>query len=484
MADIPKKPDFREIAVSRDREMFAGYVGEIIGTHDPVLRGLGGDLDEYRRLLRDHQVKSCWQQRIRAVTSAEWDVEPGGSSTADKMAADWLRETLHGLRWDAVTAKMAHAQMYGYAVGECLYARDGQRVALDAIKVRRQERFGFDVDGNLRYLRHPGDAGAPVPPAKFWVLAADGDNDDDPHGLGLCHWLYWPVFLKRNGAVFWATALEKFGMPTAVGTYPEGADDPQSVTNLLAALRAIHGSSAVAFPAGFEYKLLEAVRTSGGDHERWMRYWDAAITKIILSQTMTTEDGSSRAQAEVHQDVADDVTKADADLLCESFNRSPVRWLTAWNFPTARPPRVWRRVEQQEDLTDRAKRDQVIAQTTGLRPTARYVHDTFGGEWEATPAATAQGAASPEFDEGVRDATDDLVDQVGTLAAPAIEGLYDQMRAILDRAIATGADFAEVQRELLALTAGPPPERLAEVMGQAMILSHLGGAVEMDEDDG
>lgn len=448
------------------------------GTHDPVLRGLGGDLEEYRRLLRDHQVKSCWQQRVRAVTSAEWEVEPGGTAAVDRQAADFLREQLTTVRWDAVTAKMQHAVLFGYAVAECLYARDGKHVILEALLVRRQERFGFDVDGQLRYLPRPGDAGEPVPPAKFWELRTDGDNDDDPHGFGLAHWLYWPVFLKRNGAIFWATALEKFGMPTAAGTYPAGSDD-LSVHSLMQALQAIHGSSAVAFPEGFEYKLLEATRSSGGDHEKWMKYWDGAIAKIILSQTMTTDDGSSRAQAEVHQDVADDVTKADADLLCESFNRGPARWLTAWNFPGARPPRVWRRVEPEEDLKARAERDEIISRTAGLRPTMKYVQDTYGGEWEAAPSpGTKPGALTPAFSEMPRDAVDDLVDQATGVSAPAIDDMVSAVRAIVHDA----TDFAEVQRRLLTLNAGGATERLAEAIGQALILAHLDGVAEADSD--
>jgi hypothetical protein len=71
---------------------------------------------------------------------------------------------------------------------------------------------------------------------------------------------------------------------------------------------------------------------------------------------MTTDDGSSRSQAEVHKGVADWVVKSDADLLCESFNRGPVAWLTEWNFPGAQPPRVWRHTEPAENLQARAER--------------------------------------------------------------------------------------------------------------------------------
>jgi len=482
-AEVPKKPEFKEVAASRDRDLYIGYVGEIVGTHDPILRGVGGDLDEYRRVMRDHQVKSCWQQRVRAVTSAEWDVEPGGKRPIDKEAAEFAKQQLQALRFDALTAKMANAFFYGYAVGECLWVRDGNRIVLRDVRVRKQERFGFDRDGALRLRKHLGDPyGEPVPPAKFWVLGAEGEDDDDPHGLGLAHWLYWPVFLKRNGAIFWATALEKFGMPTAAGAYPGGSDD-EAISNLLAALRAIHGSSAVAFPEGFEYKLLEAQRTAGGDHEKWLRYWDSAIAKVILSQTMTTDDGSSRAQAEVHQDVGDDVTKGDADLLCESFNTGPMKWLTAWNFPGAATPRVWRRVEPEEDLNQRAEREEIISRTTGLRPTRQHVEDTYGGHWETKPEApparppgqTYGTDIGAEFAEAEgRDAVDDLVDQVDELAAPLLGAMVEDVRRIVD----TSPTLEAAAKRLSAAFAEWTPGELEELLARGMMVAHLEGTVE------
>ncbi|SOE00659.1 DUF935 domain-containing protein [Caenispirillum bisanense] len=483
MGEKVVKPLLKEVAASRDVYLWDGYVGEIRGTPDPVLESIGGDLALYRGLLRDHQVKAVWQQRVQAMTAAEWVVEPGGDAAVDKEAADWLRDTLNGLRWDAVCAKMAHAQFFGFAVAELIYERDGGRIALADIRVRRQERFGFDRDGTLRLRRHLADwKGEPVPPAKFWVVKADGDNDDDPHGVGLGHHLWWPVFLKRNGARFWAIALEKFGMPTVLGHHPPGSPD-SDVQALLSSLMAVHGSTAIALPEGFKAELLEAVRSSGGDHERWMRYWDGAIAKIVAGQTMTTDDGSSLAQAKVHQDTGDAIVKADADLLHQSFNVGPVRWLCGWNYPTAAPPRVWRQLEAEEDLTQRAQREAAVARMSGLRPTARHVAEVYGGEWEAQPAPvppalgqTPAADAPAEFAEAPRDAVDDLVDQVETLAASVMDGLVAKVRALVFASDLESLDHLPAR--LLQLAPNLPTDQLAEILGQAMILAHLDGAAE------
>lgn len=491
---VPRRPELLEIAPSQDRDLYGGWLGELIGTPDPVLESLGGNLDLYRRLMSDTKVKSCWQQRQRALLSADWEVEAGGASPQDKAAAEDLDRQLKAISFDAACAKMLHAQFYGYAVGELMYGLDGGHVVLADIRVRRQERFAWTRDLDMRLLRPGAPLGEPLPPCKFWTVKAEGDNDDDPHGLGLAHWLYWPNWFKRNGAKFWAVALEKYGMPTAIGSHPPGATD-QDRAAILAMLRAIHGSSAVTVPEGTEVKLLEAMKSSGGNHEAWMRYWDEEIIQVILSQTMTTNDGSSRAQAQVHEDVRDDVVKGDADLLCEGFNAGPAKWLTAWNYPGATPPRVWRRLEAEEDLTARASREKTISEMTGLRPTARHIQDVYGGDWEPAPSAvpspvppsgidyqrrlatmkarrTGPGADTPAFAElDDRDGTDDLVDQLVTVTAPAIEEMVETIRQTLD-----DAPTLQIAIDRLAvLFPGQTPGDLEEVLASAMMASHLGG---------
>ena len=58
--------------------------------------------------------------------------------------------------------------------------------------------------------------------------------------------------------------------------------------------------------------------------ENYIKYLDDQMTKAVLGQTMTTEDGSSRSQAEVHERTQEDIFDADGkyvlDLLNYTFN--------------------------------------------------------------------------------------------------------------------------------------------------------------------
>ncbi|MBF0168786.1 MAG: DUF935 family protein [Alphaproteobacteria bacterium] len=366
MTDVKKTApaDQREYAASGDASNFAAtFVEELVIPSDVILKNqAGGEYEVYQRLKRDDQVKSCWQQRQSAATKCEWFVEAGGDSALDQKAADFIREEMKAIRFDRVSEKMQNAAFYGFAVAECLYRADQGQIHFDAIKVKNIRRFKFRRDGQLVLITKDAPKGVALPDCKFWVLSMGGDDDDDPYGLGLAHALYWPVWLKRNAVKFWAIYLEKYAIPTVWSNTQPGATD-DDVDKLLATLAAMNGDSAVVLPAGVTPAILDAVKSSGGDYSTFVDKMDAAISKIILSQTMTTDNGSSRSQAQVHDGVKNDVIKTDNDLLCDSFNDGPVRWIVEWNFPGAAIPRVWRDDSDGEDLDKRAERDKKLHET-------------------------------------------------------------------------------------------------------------------------
>ncbi len=347
---------------------------------DSVLQDKGGDYALYEEVLRDDQVASTFQQRRLAVTSSEWGVRPGGTDRQSQKAADQLRALLETIGWDGITEKMLYGVFFGYAVAECLWDRDGSEIVLSAIKVRKQRRFAFDTQGRLRLLLRDNPQGERVPEHKFWHFCTGADHDDEPYGLGLAHWLYWPVYFKRNGMKLWLIFMDKFGMPTAKGIYPVNATEEEK-RRLLSALRAIQTDSGIIIPEGMQIELIEASRGGQVRYEEFIDRMNAAIAKVVLSQTLTTDAAGGLYKADVQKSVRNEVVRADADLVCDSFNRSVVRWLTAWNYPDAKPPQVWRRIQEETDLRPQAERDQILF-AMGFRPTLEYVRETYGEGWE------------------------------------------------------------------------------------------------------
>lgn len=386
----PQQPQMGEIAppesalypLRLQSEKTAPFV-ELLQPEDSVLGSKGGidNLRIYKELLRDDQVAATWQQRRLGLIKCDMVVEPGGDDAASKAAAEALHEELEAINWDDITDKMLYSVFYGWGVAEVIWRPNGSMVSFDRIVVRDRARFRFDRLGNL-YLWASGSGWVRMPDQKFWTIRSGGDHHDDPYGLGLAHSLYWPVFFKRNDIKFWLVFLEKFGMPTTMAKMPPGAvADPAQREKAVEMLQLIAVDAGIVVPDNIVVELLEASRSGTADYSGMHDAMNKAISKIVVGQTMTTEDGSSLAQAKVHEGVSESILEADSDLLCGTFNQGPAKWWTEWNFPGAKPPRIFRNTAPQEDLAARAERD-VKIKSLGYSPTEEYINETYGEGWE------------------------------------------------------------------------------------------------------
>lgn len=427
--------------------------------NDTVLVSKGGieNLKIYKELLRDDQVSAAWGQRRLALTKCEMVCEPGAEDAASKAAAEALQAELHEINWDDVTDKQLYAVFYGWSIAEIVWKPNGEagRVSFDRIIVRERSRFRFDREQRL-YLWRSNAGWVPMPDRKFWVLRSGGDHHDDPYGLGLANAVYWPVFFKRNDIKFWLVFLEKFGMPTVLAKMPAGqVDDPLQRQKAIEMLRQISTDAGVVIPDNVVVELLEAARTGKADYADMYDKMDKAISKILVGQTMTVDDGSSRAQAQVHAEVSETIVEADSDLLCGSFNDGPVKWWTEWNFPGAKPPRIYRHTAPPEDLNERAERDSKI-KSLGYEPTEKYILETYGEGWEKAPEPKIDPLARParagaNFAEG---------------EAAALAALRVARRADQDSMLEAAQEFAEQYQTVMGRQVGELLQA-AEISGDA-----------------
>lgn len=496
--NVPAVPQAeREIAtIGLGRDITRGYLGPLLIPQDRLLNLRGDDYRVYENILSEPQVQTVLAQRRLAITQCEWRVDPASEARVDKKAADHIRAQLERIGWDRVTSLMHYGVFYGYAVSEVIYGRDGSTVTLDAIRVRNRRRFRFDKDQGLRLLTYANMIpGEPCEDPYFWHYATGADNDDDPYGLGLAHWLYWITLFKRNGLKFWLTFLEKFGQPTAVGTYDQAATPTERAT-LLASTLAVQTDSGIILPKGMELTLLEAARSGTADYKAFNDTMDDMIAKVVVGQSMTSETRGGQYKSEMQHDVRQDLVKADADIICESANLTWVRWLTAWNFPSAQPPRVYRVVDEPEDLKTAADRDAVVA-SLGFKPSLRYIQDTYGGHWSEAPAPADNGTvsapnlgkaavhsasrpATPAAPGGAtsfaeagnpQDAASVMASQLDKALQPTMTRWIGSLRDLVDKA----KTLEELRDAVYALAPDMTIDDYATVMAQALAAAALTG---------
>lgn len=500
-----EKPITQEIAYPDNRLLYSGYRADpytdVLTPTDSVLasRGSISNLAIYKELLRDDQVRSVLQQRRLRVCKAEIEIEPGAEDPLSEAAAEAFKtEELPNLAWDDITDKMLFSVFYGWGVAEVMWRPDGSRVRFADIRVRDRARFRFSMSNTL-YLHRVTGLEA-MPDRKFWTISTGSDHHDDPYGLGLAHSLYWPVFFKRNDIKFWLVFLEKFGQPTAVAKLPQGQiDDPAQRAKAIAMLKSIATDSGVIVPDNIVIELLEAARSGAADYEGMVKAMDAAIAKVILSQTMTTDNGSSKSQAQVHEGVADAVVKADADMISETFMRGPLAWWCEWNFPGAKVPRIRRMVEPPEDMTARAERDEKIF-ALGYEPTEDYIRETYGDGWQkkrqpaALPGALPGAPLDPEqFSEGelaalaalkaARRGDQDAILDAAVRFSEQYETIMGKRVAALLNAAEDAGDYDTFQRQLNEIMAEVPDTDTTNKLARASVFSRLMGAFRAQRKD-
>jgi len=489
----PESPPAGEVAGSNIGGRMAPYIGELDA--DPRIpqsryryarEDRLQELALYREVLRDERCAAAFDQRLNACISRPWEVRPGGDMRRDKQAAEDVADQLRALDFDGVCRQLLYSVWYGYAVAEALWMMDGERVRLEALKVRAVDRFLWQADGSLLLRTESHPHGEQTPAGKFVQVCPPGEHGDVPHGPGLARWCYWPVWLKRNGIKFWALALEKFAAPTPVGKYHPGAGEAEK-DKLLQILSSMATGAGVAIPETQQIELLESVRRSGADYAQFVAYLDRSITTTILGQSSTTDQGPWRGTAEVQKDVRDETVAADGRLLDKAINLTIVRWLTQWNFPGAAVPVLHRDTEPPEDLNKRSEREETISRTTGRRPTMRHVENTYGGEWEDKPAPAppaGQGMPGRGGSGPMQFAAGDL-DAIGREALLVSEDWRPYMepvvKPLLDAA-KEAADFEDYRERLSNIDEDMDASRVVDRLHRGSFSAALSGDAGLEDE--
>jgi phage gp29-like protein len=482
--DKVKNQDLMVEVATVERDFIAPPYGGIMYPSDDTLisRGGGKGLKIYDDLERDGHTYAVLQKRKMAIIAREYVVEAASEKPLDVQAAELVRTQLANANFDLVCLNLMDAILKGYAVGEVMWKLTPDGIVLDEVRPKDQRRFVFDTQSQVRLLTMENIIeGIPVPDRKFLVHRF-GAKYGNPYGLGLGHKLFWPVYFKRQGITFWLTFADKFGSPTAIGEYPANASQEER-NKLLRALYAISREAGITIPNGMAIKFLEAARSGSIDtYEKLCRYMDEQISECVLGETLTTNIGStgSRAASETHNEVRKELSKADADLLSETLNKSLLPWIVELNLPGATPPKVWRVFKEAEDLDKRATRDQIIF-GMGYRPTPEYIRQTYGEGWVPTvlnSGITVDTGASPEFSEAATlppDAADRCADHAGKEAP----GFMDSLVAPIQRLITEAGSLEDIRDGLLELYPEMNGEGLSKLVSQAMGSAQLAGMYEV-----
>ena len=447
------------------------------------------DLAEFTR--SDSRVAAVFQQRILSVTSYDWEITPGDETPQAQEAADFIKAQIKHIRFNDITEKLLWARFYGYSVAEAIWKISGNQYVLDAIKVRNARRFAFRANGELLLRTFDNYDGIELPDKKFMVIRSGATHSDKPYGEGLIEWLYWPARFKRLGISEWALFLEKFASPTVVGKYPNNTSEKEAQA-LLAVAQNIRTDTAAVMPENMLIELIEGARSGRADYLPFAESMEKIITQVILGQTMTTDDGSSNSQAQVHQNVANKFVKSDIDMVTESFNDTIIKWLMAWNFDPKTPmPLLTRPMPDKTDEVARSGSYKTLYEI-GFKPTQERVDSDFGEGFEkdlSEPKTEKSQEKSQEnfAEQDLTEKATDNKDRADDITALLEKDDADAMQTMLSDIIEdmeTSTTLEEFAEKLEATRKRPLQfiDKWVERLASALIFSNIKGVDDVSND--
>lgn len=165
------------------------------------------------------------------------------------------------------------------------------------------------------------------PPFSYWLIEAG-----QPDNLGLFLKAAQHTIPKKNMLAFWDTFGEIFGMPMRIAK--TASRDSKEIDRLNRMLIEAGASQTAVMPLDTELEFIESTRGDAYNvYDQRVDRANSELSKLIIGQTMTIEDGSSLSQSQTHLQVFQNLVEEDADMLRDVINNQLLPRMVAHGFP-------------------------------------------------------------------------------------------------------------------------------------------------------
>lgn len=270
--------------------------------------------DLFIDLLIDGYLSDAIDKRIDAVTDADL------AFTIKGKRVDVIDDLMDTPEFESFLREIMLSRFWGISLVECQFIsgfefksipRKHIRLKTKEIAIREEDERGIPYVGNDLIIQF---------------------GQDDDFGIILRAAPY--VIYKRGGFGDWAQFVELFGMPQRIGKY--SSMDEQSRRALIQAFEEAGSAPYLVIPK--ETEATQTTLSSSGNGALYNDFRNACNEEIlitILGQTMTTQDGSSLSQSQVHLAVQEKKHRADRRFVERMLNKYFVPLLEKRGYPVA-----------------------------------------------------------------------------------------------------------------------------------------------------
>ncbi|MDG4811669.1 DUF935 domain-containing protein [Hydrogenovibrio sp. 3SP14C1] len=271
--------------------------------------------------------------RKRAIEGIAPSVEAASEDKVDIEMAETVSKLVKHESFSELVQNCVDGLGKGYAVSEIIWRR-GQMWWPNQYKWRDPRFFQFPQDNAFELrLRDEKDMvnGLSLEPYKF-VVHIPRLKSGIPIRGGLARLAAITYMCKQFTITDWMAFAEVFGMPIRIGKHGANATE-SDIATLINAVANIGTDAAAVIPDSMKIEFEDGRKSGSNDtFERLAKYLDKQISKAVIGQTMTTDDGSSQAQANVHNDVRLDILESDLKQLGSTVNRDVIKPFIDLNF--------------------------------------------------------------------------------------------------------------------------------------------------------
>ena len=325
-------------------------------------------LDIYRDAMADSHLSGCIQQRVGFVMSRSFKLVNGAGDT-DEQAVHLLDQA-----WFKDLCRLCLDSIwYGHSLielGDIVTDGDGHPAFAGVTLIPRKHvipeygrvvsRLGSSWQTGIPYRERPW---------ADWLIEA-GRPDD----LGLLLKAALHTIPKRHALSFWDCFAEVFGMPWRIARTT--TRDPKEFRRLQDMIYGTGANQGVV--TGMETEI-QFVESGKGDafnvYDKRIDRANSELSKLIIGQTMTIEDGSSLSQSQTHLQVFMNLVEADRDRLRDIINNQLLPLMVRHGFPVSGLRFEW---DDAMDYTPEQQKayEEMVLQHYEVDP--QYFQDKYG----------------------------------------------------------------------------------------------------------
>lgn len=298
---------------SQDIASWRNAIKSFENKHNPTRTRL---YDLYTDILLDGQVEATWGKRQDAILNKEFIFIKNGDVDEN------ITKLLNSYDFRLLVKNIHDTILWGYSllfIDNIWYDDFEETYRINFELIPRKH---VHPENNLECIsKEQGMATRDIlykeqPLADYMIWAGEATD------MGLLAKAAQYVIYKRGGFGDWAQFAEMFGMPFRDCSYDDFDDHTR--IKLEQAMEQWGAANFLIRPKGAEIKIHDTTNTAGSSelYDTLIKTCDAMISKTILGNTLTTEQGDkgARSLGEIHMQVQEEKTKSDERFVFSILN--------------------------------------------------------------------------------------------------------------------------------------------------------------------